>query len=125
MFLFIGTISFSQVYTLRTYNTFSKTSEGTEDHDYSVFAIVDMDKNMVKIDNQYDDVFFIRSLDDQNTDYDSDGDKFTTLYFDAYDNQGDDCTVTFSVYEKYNLVILGVIYHADFMYGYYAEIVNN
>ena len=123
--LFIAITVNSQIYMLKSYSSFyKKTNEPVKDVDTELLISINLTDNIIKIDNKFEDVFFLRHYISTEEDLkDKDGDIYSTLYYSAYDNTGKECTVSISVWEDYNLINVGLLYN-NMIYGYNCKIIN-
>lgn len=115
----------SQIYMLNAYTvSFYKTSTDTwNSDDCNIKIVYNIEDEIIKIDNKYEDVFCLRNCYESNDSRrDSEGDLYTQYKFMAYDNQGDECEVWVSMWKHYNLVKVTILY-TNMVYGYSCRVI--
>ena len=89
----------------------------------NILTSLDMDRDVIEIDNEFRDIFYIRSYEDMVESLDDDGDKYTFWVLDCKDNKNIYCDVTYALWDNINLFSLHIEY-SNIIYIYSGEIID-
>lgn len=88
----------------------------------NLLIICNIDKDVISIDNNYEDLFHIRFVDNErNGLYDENGEVYSSYDYSCYDKEGRTCNIRIVVFEE-SLDTLFYIYYKRFRYVYSCKI---
>jgi hypothetical protein len=93
-----------------SFNNNQKWSDWSEWEDANLLIKIDLNDESITIDNQFEDKFYIRTITEEGTGKDKDGDTWTKFGFDCYDKDGTACNLYTKAWDDYNIVHLYVNY---------------
>jgi hypothetical protein len=114
----------AQIWKLESYSVVfnhfeNNESNWTKPQECSAFVIIDLDNNRIVINNKDHDKFSILSAEDQEEDVDNYGDKYVSVEFSLYDQNGVMCTGLIKMYDKVTQVLF---FYSNFAFGYIGNL---
>lgn len=91
--------------------------------DANVLISIDFDRQIITIDNQYDDRFYISAVGDKERYRDKDGDYYDTFSMSAIDNEGQRCTLIYARWVDYDITTITIRY-SDLQYTYHCNLIE-
>jgi len=104
-------------------NNFSYSPWWSELENCNILIFIRTDDNIVKINNERNDKFFVYKWNNKITGRDEDGNTWSEFLLYCFDKDGNKCILSYKTWDNYNMVYFS-IYYSNLIYWYLGEVVK-